>query len=188
MRLKIFCSGEDFILHSSMNPNSQFSELVREIERNIGTIKGATVSYGFPPRKLIIDSTTKQSTLADLFIYNGDKLSISLPAQLNNKAVEFEVPELKQAAPAAFTAGISQPLFAVSFQDLFLRIKEIPDDNSCLFHAISYVTLKQPVALLREIVAKAVLSDPIKYSDAVLGRSAESYASTITKPNSLFHF
>ncbi|KAI9138151.1 hypothetical protein BKA69DRAFT_1093601 [Paraphysoderma sedebokerense] len=67
----------------------------------------------------------------------------------------------------------------------YLLRREVPDDNSCLFNSIQYVMdKKSAVQSLREVVASTILSDPIKYNEAILGRPVDEYANWIMKSNS----
>lgn len=63
-------------------------------------------------------------------------------------------------------------------------LKEIPDDNSCLFNAIGYVLedhSRSKAQYLRNLVAEYILSRPLEFSEAVLGRKPSDYAAWITK-------
>ncbi|TXG67790.1 hypothetical protein EZV62_009065 [Acer yangbiense] len=57
----------------------------------------------------------------------------------------------------------------------------IPSDNSCLFNAVGYVMDhdKNKAPELRQVIAATVVSDPIKYSEAFLGKPNEEYCSWI---------
>lgn len=61
-----------------------------------------------------------------------------------------------------------------------LRRHVIPADNSCLFHAVAHaLELKGAASELREMVAGLILSDPERWSEAMLGQPPESYADWI---------
>ncbi|XP_031278781.1 OVARIAN TUMOR DOMAIN-containing deubiquitinating enzyme 2-like isoform X1 [Pistacia vera] len=57
----------------------------------------------------------------------------------------------------------------------------IPSDNSCLFNAVGYVMDhdKNKAPELRQVIAATVASDPVKYSEAFLGKPNEEYCSWI---------
>ncbi|KAK0599932.1 hypothetical protein LWI29_009940 [Acer saccharum] len=57
----------------------------------------------------------------------------------------------------------------------------IPSDNSCLFNAVGFVMDhdKNKAPELRQVIAATVVSDPIKYSEAFLGKPNEEYCSWI---------
>jgi len=75
-----------------------------------------------------------------------------------------------------------------SVKDPSIVIKEMADDNSCLFNAVSYVVSggkTGPQATeLRELVAGLVLSGAAGFDAATLGRSPDEYATWIQRPNS----
>lgn len=60
----------------------------------------------------------------------------------------------------------------------------IPSDNSCLFNAVGYVMEhnKHKAPELRQVIAAAVASDPVKYNEAFLGKNNEEYCSWIMDP------
>ncbi|KAG0346667.1 ubiquitin-specific protease otu1 [Podila humilis] len=66
----------------------------------------------------------------------------------------------------------------------FLVVREVKDDNSCLFNAIAYVLdpgMKSNTQGLRQIVASTIEIKPGDYTDAVLGKD---YCDWIRKENS----
>ncbi|KAK8941667.1 hypothetical protein KSP40_PGU010753 [Platanthera guangdongensis] len=60
----------------------------------------------------------------------------------------------------------------------------IPSDNSCLFNAVGYVMDhdRHRASELRQVIAAAVASDPLKYNEAFLGKSNDDYCAWITNP------
>ncbi|KAF9283563.1 ubiquitin-specific protease otu1, partial [Linnemannia elongata] len=65
-----------------------------------------------------------------------------------------------------------------------LVLREVEDDNSCLFNAIAYTldpSMKSNVQGLRQIVAKTIDANPDAYPDVVLGKE---YCEWIKKENS----
>jgi ubiquitin thioesterase OTU1 len=67
-----------------------------------------------------------------------------------------------------------------------VKVREMKDDNSCLFRSIGYIFLRNPemVAELRQIVSQTILSDPLNYSNAILGQDRLEYCKWIQKPDS----
>ncbi|KAI8923038.1 hypothetical protein BC831DRAFT_404227 [Entophlyctis helioformis] len=67
-----------------------------------------------------------------------------------------------------------------------LVVREMKDDNSCLFRSIGYVLERNPetASKLRKVVSDAILSDPFNYSAAILGRDPLEYTKWIQQPNS----
>ncbi|KAF9972095.1 hypothetical protein BGZ73_004830 [Actinomortierella ambigua] len=69
----------------------------------------------------------------------------------------------------------------------FLVVREVADDNSCLFNAIAYgldQSRRNKVYELRQIVAQAIEANPDAYPDVVLGRPRKEYCEWITRENS----
>ncbi|EGF82867.1 hypothetical protein BATDEDRAFT_9386, partial [Batrachochytrium dendrobatidis JAM81] len=67
-----------------------------------------------------------------------------------------------------------------------LVVREMKDDNSCLFRSIGYLLENNPEisSKLRNVVSSKILADPIHYNAAILGKDPSVYASWILKPNS----
>lgn len=78
-------------------------------------------------------------------------------------------------------------LFISDLEIMFPLKYPIPDDNSCLFSAISYCFEDRSMShasKLRHVVADYIRNDPINYNEAILGRSPSEYCNWILKPNS----
>lgn len=154
------------------------------------------LKFGFPPQDIpLVNSDVPLSTL----VSSGQQILV-----LKNAATSFSTNEpAKPPIPNAATkptfppqTEISNPP-AVSHQskntsqdppyvstpigDIALRV--MPDDNSCLFRALSKPLGFSPYEL-REIVANQVLSNPDIYSTAILGKPSIEYASWIRKETS----
>jgi OTU-like cysteine protease len=68
---------------------------------------------------------------------------------------------------------------------LYAMVRKIPDDNSCLFHAIAYVCdnrSRDGSDLLRQISASIVASDPTKFNEAMLGMPNNQYVQRLLDP------
>ncbi|KAF9140387.1 ubiquitin-specific protease otu1 [Linnemannia schmuckeri] len=91
-------------------------------------------------------------------------------------------------APTASTAAPKGGIESVRIRDQgLLVLREVEDDNSCLFNAIAYTldpSMKSNVQGLRQIVAKAIDANPDAYPDVVLGRPRKEYCDWIRKENS----
>lgn len=78
-------------------------------------------------------------------------------------------------------------LFITDLEIMFPLKYQIPDDNSCLFSAISYCFEDRSMAhasKLRHVVAEYIRKDPINYNEGILGRNPSEYCNWIVKPNS----
>jgi len=69
----------------------------------------------------------------------------------------------------------------------YLILRNVPDDNSCLFNAILYAltgSFKWPELNLRHIVAETIQGNPATYDEVVLGRPIDKYCEWIEKSES----
>ncbi|KAF9570550.1 ubiquitin-specific protease otu1 [Mortierella alpina] len=95
-----------------------------------------------------------------------------------------QVPAAASSFPTA--AGDAVDFVRIRDQGL-LVVREVADDNSCLFNAIAYTvepSMKSDVQALRQIVAQAILANPEAYPDVVLGRPRQEYCEWIKRENS----
>lgn len=65
-------------------------------------------------------------------------------------------------------------------------MRVMPDDNSCLFRALSYAVLGDFDSSheLRSIVASAIQAQPDVYTEAILEKSPDAYCAWISRPDS----
>lgn len=134
--------------------------------------------FGFPPQSLSFHGN-ESKMLEDLGISNGERIIITLPSSADaTKNIKSGV-SANEKKKESSGGGIID-------SKRVLQVHEVPDDNSCLFHAISYAVYKDISlsAELRNIVASEVSKDTITYSDAILGRPNRKYSQWITKPSS----
>ena len=130
---------------------------------------------GFPPKEL--DLTNPQRSLVDAGIRNGDTIEVRVKEVEGGPAVVEEVRQGKGwEYPSTVDKGVMQR-------------KQMPSDNSCLFHSIAYVCNNRttPSATsanaVRETVANVVASDPVKYSTLFLGSPNALYQQHIMSPD-----
>lgn len=123
------------------------------------------VSSGFPPRILTPDFS--EQSLSSLGIKNGETLTVKLA---NSSAKEKIADGSQRSSPMG--------------DERVMVLREMPDDNSCLFNAVGYVLVsksREEAGQLRELVANLVLSDS-SYDEAMLGRPPLAYAEWILQP------
>ena len=117
----------------------------------------AQVYAGFPAQAIAM-TTSSEASLESLKIRNGDTLTVSTERVMMPMVVD-EAPQLV--------------------------IREMADDNSCLFNAVGYVLLDKSRSSsmeLRQLAAQLVRSDP-QYDAVMLGMSPVKYAERISEPN-----
>ncbi|KAF9432732.1 hypothetical protein BGZ76_010393 [Entomortierella beljakovae] len=100
----------------------------------------------------------------------------------------FKPAPMRSTPPPPPPVAPSRSVDAVRLRDQgFLVVREVDDDNSCLFNSIAYILdpgMKNNIQGLRQIVAQAVEANPDAYSDAVLGRPRSEYCDWIKKKDS----
>ncbi|GJQ09232.1 hypothetical protein GpartN1_g1023.t1 [Galdieria partita] len=147
---------KDGVITITVSPKCTIRELLEEIERKTGIeVAKQKILHGFPQRELRADVEKPVETV----LQSGDSLTV------DRLSIGVE-PEKFSSAPTEST---------------FVR-RKVPDDNSCLFHAISYVFRNGSVEELRHIISETVRLNPDLYSEAFLGKSNQEYSRWILLP------
>lgn len=134
---------------------------------------------GFPPATLDAPETDPISKL----LSQGDLLIVQPHSNSSTQSATHST-----APPQSKTQSQSKlppPPRSSLLSNGTLKIREVPDDNSCLFRAVNGV-LSRPhdsPRSLRSIVRDVVAADPGLYSEAFLGKSNQAYQQWITSDN-----
>lgn len=172
---------------------------VETLKKTIATETSLTsfdIKYGYPPQALALEKYSSTQLLTDLDVkLNGEQLIVSQTEKAPTASQSSPAQSASAAGPSSSSSSRSvdaqqtkheqQPLSLTRKQNeemsdppevpipdlggtLVLRI--MPDDNSCLFRAISSAVMSEMDAVteLRSIVAEAIQADPITYNKAVL--------------------
>lgn len=143
------------------------------------------IRYGYPPQKVDNNQEMSRLKLDSLGISSGEKIVLifkdegSIPEAMPESTSSSQ-PSNNQLPPNK--CKISLP----TGEETFLHVRQIPDDNSCLFHSLSYCVYKD-ISLsstLRTVCSEHIRNDKVLYSDAVLDRPNEEYAQWISKNDS----
>lgn len=163
------------------------------------------VRTGFPP-KLVDPTSCSETSLKALGIRGGDTVIVAQSARklLTATPPAAQAPDVGPAlvspvstAPTltldpsrtaleSFTSLLEGPRY-VETNGNFLVLRVVPDDNSCLFTVVSLVvnpSSRPDPSALRRIVAESIRSDPLTYSEVLLGRPRQDYIATILSRNS----
>ncbi|GAA5941091.1 ubiquitin-specific protease OTU1 [Sporobolomyces koalae] len=175
----------------SLPDNADLSALHNEIYTLTAiTPERQELRTGFPP-KLLGTSTVQTTLLSALGIANGDAIvvaeSATTASEIHQPATPASAPPSTVSASRAIESSSSNAPQYVQVDGGFLILRIVPDDNSCLFTAISQVlnpTSKPDPAALRRIVAETIQSDSSTYSQVLLGRPPSDYIATILSPKS----
>lgn len=158
----------------TLGPDDTLEQLV---EKSGSLLPVIGVRFGYPPQKVECTEETLQASVDSLGVSSGEKVTL----------ITEEFPEAK----IDDGLDVKLPVTATRIvlpegQQRVLEVHQVPDDNSCLFHAISYCNYKD-ISIspqLRSLVSEQVLADPVTYSDAVLDRPNHEYAKWILKKES----
>ncbi|KAJ3033239.1 ubiquitin-specific protease otu1 [Rhizophlyctis rosea] len=204
MRLR--CRGPSGVqpIGASLTPDSTVADLRKDIEAVTGVpAERQQLKFGFPPKPLTADPST---TLFAAGIKDGEQLTVeqgaapsAAPAQPAAATQQPPSQTFEQAPagsfrtqvmPQTYNSGISQSEDLdkdyVTVGDGVLVVREMKDDNSCLFRSIGYIFERSPEAFqtLRETVSSVISQDPFNYNEAILGKDPDEYRAWITKPQS----
>jgi len=132
---------------------------------------------GFPPKEIDTSSDASRSRLlTQANIRSGDTVEVRESSTINSSQQE-----IRQGK------GWEYPI-SIEIQRGSMQRKDMPRDNSCLFHTVAYLcnnraTGAVSAASIREIVANLVASDPTKYSTSFLGSPNHLYQQHIMNPD-----
>ncbi|KAJ3288742.1 ubiquitin-specific protease otu1 [Borealophlyctis nickersoniae] len=207
MRLRCRSAKGTHTIGACITPESTLGDLKRDIEAATGVpASRQLLKLGFPPKP--VSAASDESTLESCQIKDGEQIVVEEGAAASPVVVDSKpeaVPQRSQ--PPTSQPQHRQPAFAqpaaglvrtqveppqpkaeegVRVGDGILVVREMKDDNSCLFRSIGYVLDHSPdlVTKYRQVVVDAIASDPVTYNEAILGRDPEEYKSWILKPQS----
>ncbi|KAF2148857.1 OTU-domain-containing protein [Myriangium duriaei CBS 260.36] len=136
------------------------------------------LKYGYPPQTLGSSSLDDDIPLLSLGLsLNNEQLTI-IP-------VSDPAPLSLSRKPASPTSDL--PLIPVPHLSSKLTLRVMPDDNSCLFRALSSALLSADLdgaTELRSMVAQRIQADPTTFSPAVLDKPPDDYCEWIQRPDS----
>lgn len=176
MRLKVGVTGgatSVVVIEDEAKLSEFISKLVEE--KLVKSDLNIKIKVGFPPK--LVDMNLEDKLL-DLGIRAGDKVIVDCEVD----AVKEEKPKKKSKTNTKNNTFIDIP----EFRGVCI-LRKVPDDNSCLFRAISLAVFKnlEEGSQLRSIVSDIIRNDSSgKYSSAILGKPVAEYCDWIIKPTS----
>ncbi|EGV60719.1 ubiquitin-specific protease otu1 [Yamadazyma tenuis] len=173
MRIKVKTPTKVKVL--TIDDNLTESQLLEELHADTelfpGLSKISTIKTGFPPKPLSIPP----SETIRKYIHNGDQLLIEVGDEKSPESRENPISkEVNDDIPNVHIGELNQ----------YLILRNIKDDNSCMFNAIGYATKTDSATEMRAVCASYIMSDPDKFDEVTLGRSNDDYCSWITKKDS----
>ncbi|KAK6464794.1 hypothetical protein DFJ63DRAFT_318032 [Scheffersomyces coipomensis] len=185
-----------------INDGEYFNDLKSSSSDEIVAIK-----RGFPPVSISLHDIADNETITDKGIKAGDQLIIEFGRGVtggsDGDVVNSEkLPQTVSPQPSSISSiptsdkastAKEDDIPSVYIPDLkkYLILRNIPDDNSCLFNSISYAlsgydsyeTISPP-SELRKVIVQYIQNDPLLYNEVILGRPVEEYCQWILKKDS----
>ncbi|KAG1163191.1 hypothetical protein G6F37_001456 [Rhizopus arrhizus] len=129
------------------------------------------ISGGYPPKTISDDTIIIQNS----GLRDGDTLNVKIVGNSTPQEPQNAVSQVQN-----LREGVVQT------SNGFLTLREMKDDNSCLFRSIGYVLCRDTTmsAELRHAIVERIKADPVSYPDIVLGQDRDKYIQWIQKPTS----
>lgn len=147
------------------------------------------IKHGYPPKPLDLVSFGSSTKLKDTGLkLNGEQLII-IPHRGNDEERKPHALSLHHtqetndvsnsfSAESAELQELDTPEIPIPSHEGTIVLRVMPDDNSCLFRALSMAVLGNgldSVTELRSLVAQGIQAQPELYSEAVLQKSPDAY-------------
>lgn len=205
MRLRL--RGPEGVSTLNLPDTTTVGDLRAEIASN-AKLPAFDLKVGYPPKALDLDAFDDSLPLADTGVkWDGEQVTVSsrdvlaslktplnspptIPAPVSRAHGASRSGALSKAptrgSPKPQDASSDPPEIAMPAMQGTLVLRVMPDDNSCLFRALSYAVLGDIDGMheLRSIVASAIQAQPDVYTAAVLERSPDDYCRWITGADS----
>ncbi|CAG8451722.1 5386_t:CDS:2 [Scutellospora calospora] len=192
MKLKV--RNQDKV-HVIDNLNS--TSTIIELKSLIYSLSGISpfrqeLKIGYPPR---VCYANDEDTLSSVGIQNGEQIILTENSLSETTSQQVNMKNFS-----------GTDIISVPVENGSIILREMEDDNSCLFRAISksckdlfkldnYCKRSSPIKNyvlerstdiqnLRNMIIKCIKEDPETYSDVVLGKSRDEYCAWIAKKNS----
>ncbi|SJM88463.1 related to Ubiquitin thioesterase OTU1 [Zygosaccharomyces bailii] len=178
MKLKITGIGG----YSSVIQLDNDASLGHLIEATHAPLSVAGIRFGYPPQRVNLNAGSATLTLDSLGICSGEKINLIFEDEGSLNKQPASLSATKQQVLPPTKCKITLP----DGEENVLQVHQIPDDNSCLFHSLSYCVYKD-ISLspqLRTVCSTQIRSDKNLYSDAVLDKPNEEYAQWILRKDS----
>lgn len=195
MKVKIKSRAGASVISCTSNQvplNTLVHEIKIALKGSISDDAVVTLKNGFPPKA--IDMSRLEAPLSELGIKNGDQLI--LEDENESSSTDMQESNPSQVSSGSHTKAKSDPNIPsiyIESLDKHLILRNIPDDNSCMFNSISYGLFGynsfdrdgiSPPSNLRSIISSTIQDNQDTYNEVVLGRSVDKYCQWILKKDS----
>lgn len=184
MRLKIRTTAGAVIIDVGMDSTvKEMTNLL--LSKHFAGVSIASYKYGYPPKNI---EALSEETLKSAGIGPNDQLVALGSDGLNNHTVTSKPTKTPGGAYQLSTSLTSDiPNVYIPGSEEYLILRNVPDDNSCLFSAISLATTGSTdwkKLDLRKVVAETIQNSPDIYTKEILERPVAQYCDWIQKPES----
>ncbi|RDW87192.1 ubiquitin-specific protease OTU1 [Aspergillus mulundensis] len=175
--------------------DATIGDLQKDIAENTG-LTAYDVKYGYPPKPLSLDQTGTHQKLTELAIQlDREQLIISAKDGPWTELATTKEAALVNAQPSSPKLSLSRkqkpvaedtPKVSSAEHGGIFVLRVMPDDNSCLFRAISTALLPgaDTMVELRSAVAETIQNKPDEYSSAILEQPPDDYCRWIKNETS----
>lgn len=190
----------------SLEETALWSDLKQHIREKSG-VTDFDLKYGYPPKPFNTAAITDDAKLSDLPIKLDGEQLIVMPRtaqEASSDSIANEKSSVHPVTPQQPQGLISPPKdrpittktsntvdiehdppeVPVPQLDGVMVLRVMPDDNSCMFRAVSsavFGSALDGMTELRSIVAQTIQSDPEFYNEGVLGMERSKYCQTIQR-------
>lgn len=212
MRVRV--RGPQGVATISLEDSATWGELKSQISQAT-SVPDFDLKYGYPPKAFNTESIDVATPLSALEVnLNGEQLtvvphniqaSLSNPMSSDKHQPEAVLPSRSETSPPKHQPGDfpDQPLslnrkkntsvesdppeVSVPQLDGVLALRVMPDDNSCMFRALSSAVLGSALdgmTELRSVVAQTIQANPELYTTGMLEKEPSDYCAWITREDS----
>lgn len=181
---------------TDLDDSTSVEEFFKIVNDKVGTGELSNLSVsdlktGFPPKA--VNTANKLLPIKETGIKDGDQVMVTFAEAGQDASKTSGLTEEKAAVKPDSHLNSDIPHTLIDGSDEFLILRNIPDDNSCIFNSLSYALYgpdaykpggQCPPSVLREIVVDTILSRPDVYNEAILGRKVHDYCNWISKKDS----
>ncbi|KAL2816337.1 hypothetical protein BJX63DRAFT_145250 [Aspergillus granulosus] len=189
--IKIRIRGPSGQSTASLGENATVKDLRIQITEKTG-LSAYDVKYGYPVQPLLLEQFDEHQKLIELGVkLNGESLIITAKETPPVTRHEAPAPTGRPPSPKLSLARSNKspddpPEVPSPEHNGTFVLRVMPDDNSCLFRAVSTALLGGEDAMteLRSIVAEEIQRNPTEYPKVVLEKDPDDYCRWIKNENS----
>lgn len=203
IRLRV--RGPQGVATLNIDNSATWSDLLHQISEKSG-VADFDLKFGYPPENLNTESISSDMKLSDLpHKLNGEQLIVMPKAVQQHLAAPMEgtTPSASKSLPPTTSAAPDRPLnltrkkqpnveddppeVPVPLLDGIMVLRVMPDDNSCMFRALSNAVLGSALdgmTELRSVVAQTIQAQPDLYTEGMLEKKPADYCRWIQREDS----